>query len=131
MWEQPETEAQEWVQQAKAFYQAVGKDVAMAEFSHNGMFVQDQLYIYVLSSAGKMLAHGINDKFVGIDFSGVKDSNGKAFIKEILDLANSKGSGWVEYIWYHPRRKLALPKMAYFEKIDDVIICSAVYKEEA
>lgn len=130
MWERPEYEAKDWVEQAQRFYMAVGRDVALAEFSSNGMFVQDQLYIYVVSPEGIMLAHGINDKFVGLDFSNVKDSNGKAFIKEILNTAKEKGCGWVEYTWYHPRRKKVLPKIAYFQKIDDLIICSAVYKEE-
>jgi len=41
-----------------------------------------------------MLAHGVNEKFVGKDFIDLKDSDGKAsFIKEIVDIANSKGSG--------------------------------------
>jgi signal transduction histidine kinase len=119
------------VEQAINFYKFVGKDVALAEFSNSaGMFVQGDLYVFVLSPTGIMLAHGVNDKFVGLDFLGVKDSDGKAFNKQIVDDAKSKGSGWVQYKWYHPRRNKTLPKLAYFQKENDLIFCSAVYNYE-
>ena len=131
MEERPEDYAKYWVEQAIKFYKAVGKQVALAEFSNpNGMFIQGEMYIFVLSSTGTMLAHGVNERFVGIDFSDVKDSDGKNFNTEILAAANSKGSGWVEYKWYHPRRNRVLPKKAYFEKVEDVIVCSAIYMDE-
>ena len=101
----------------------------MAEFTHpKGMFVKDELYIFVLGSKGTMLAHGVNEKFVGEEFIHLKDSDGKHFIKEIVSSANAKGSGWVEYKWHHPQTKELLPKTVYFEKVDDLIICCGVYK---
>jgi signal transduction histidine kinase len=125
-----QNDAKNWVETAKAFYKAAGKRIALAEFTNpNGQFVQDELYIYVLNPRGTMLAHGVNEKFVGEEFLGLTDSDGKFFIREIVDTANAKGSGWVEYKWYHPITKKWLPKLAYFEKVDDLIICSAVYKE--
>jgi hypothetical protein len=131
MYERPEEYAKYWVEQAIDFYRLVGKDVALAEFSNsNGMFVQGDLYVFVLSPAGIMLAHGVNDKFVGLNFLGVKDSDGKEFNKEIVDNAKSQISGWVEYKWYHPRRNKVLPKLAFFQKENDLIFCSAVYSYE-
>ena len=123
-------EAKAWVDKAVAFYKSSGKRIALAEFTNpKGPFVQDELYIYVLNLKGTMLAHGVNEKFVGEEFLGLADSDGKFFIREIVDTANAKGSGWVEYKWYHPVTKAWLPKLAYFEKVDDLIICSAAYKE--
>jgi hypothetical protein len=131
MYERPEEYAKYWVGQAIDFYKLAGRDVALAEFSNsNGMFVQGDLYVFVLSAKGVMLAHGINDRFAGLDFINVKDSDGKAFNKEIVEKANSQGSGWVSYKWYHPRRNKVLPKVAYFQKEDDMIFCSAVYSYE-
>jgi hypothetical protein len=131
MYERPEEYAKYWVEQAVRFYKTVGRDVALAEFSNpNGMFVQSELYIFVLSPTGTMLAHGVNERFVGLDFSNVRDSDGNPFIKEMLQNAKNKGSGWVSYKWYHPRRSKVLPKMAYYQKEDDLIFCSAVYEEE-
>lgn len=121
-------EARDWVNNAKSFYKASGKRIALAEFTNpNGMFTQEEMYIYVLSSGGTMLAHGINEKFVGEEFIDLMDSDGKKFIKEIVDTANRDGKGWVEYKWYHPVTKKWLPKIAYCEKVDDLIIVSAIY----
>jgi signal transduction histidine kinase len=121
----------ELVEQALAFYQASGKDIALAEYATpKGQFAQQQLYVFALDLEGIMLAHGINERFAGKNFLEVKDSAGKLFIKEIIDIAKTQGSGWVEYKWYHPVTRRELPKSVYFKKIDDTIICSGLYKEE-
>lgn len=126
-----QNDAEEWVKQAIAFYKASGKRIALAAFTDPaGMFVQDEMYIYVLNLKGTMLAHGVNEKFVGEEFIDLKDSDGKAFIAEIVDTSNADGSGWVTYKWYNPATKKWAPKIAYFEKVDDLIVCSAVYRDE-
>jgi len=123
-------DAKKWVQFAISFYESSGKRIALAAFTDpHGMFVKDELYIYVLNSKGTMLAHGVNEKFVGEDFIELMDSDGKKFIREIVETANAEGSGWVDYKWYHPVSRQLLPKVAYFEKVDDLIIVSAVYKQ--
>jgi signal transduction histidine kinase len=123
-------DAKHWVEKAVAFYRVSGKRIALAEYTNpNGQFSQDEMYIYVLNPKGTMLAHGVNEKFVGEDFIDIQDYEHKSFIKEIVDKANKVGSGWVEYLWYNPVTKEVLPKTVYFEKVDDLIICSGVYKE--
>jgi len=123
-------DAKHWVEKAAAFYKTSGKRIALAEYTNpNGQFVQDEMYIYVLNARGTMLAHGVNERFVGEDFSELKDADGKSFIREILDKANTEGSGWVTYKWYNPVTKEVWPKTAYFKKVDDLIICSGVYGE--
>ncbi|MCX5854075.1 MAG: cache domain-containing protein [Deltaproteobacteria bacterium] len=125
-----EEDAKRWVDKAVDFYKASGKRIALAEYTNpNGQFVQDEMYLYALNPRGTMLAHGVNEKFVGEEFVDIKDYDGKSFIREIVDVANSTGSGWVEYKWYNPVTKEVLPKMVYFKKVDDLIICSGVYKE--
>jgi cytochrome c len=123
-------DAKRWVDRAVDFYKASGKRIALAEYTNpNGQFVQDEMYIYALNPKGTMLAHGVNEKFVGEEFIDIKDYDGKSFIREIVDIANTKGSGWVEYKWYNPVTKEVLPKMVYFKKFDELIICSGIYKE--
>jgi cytochrome c len=124
-------DAKAWVEEAKNFYSTSGKRIALAEFTNpKGGFVNDELYIFVLGSKGTMLAHGVNENFVGEEFIHLKDADGKHFIKEIVSAANGKGSGWIEYKWFHPLTKERLPKTVYFEKVDDLIICSGVYLKE-
>jgi len=125
----PDT-AVDWVERAKAFYAAVGKEIALAEFTNpRGQFVQDRQYIFVLDLNGFMLAHGMNQLFVGMNFIAVKDSNGKAFVQEIVNTAREKGVGWTEYDWSDPITKKSLPKTVYLERVDDMIICCGTYKE--
>ena len=122
-------DAKTWVERAVVFYKASGKRIALAEYTNpNGQFVQDEMYIYALNPRGTMLAHGVNEKFVGEEFIDIKDYDGKKFIKEIVDVANKEGSGWVTYKWYNPVTKEVLPKKLYFKKVEDLIICSGVYE---
>jgi signal transduction histidine kinase len=120
------------VEKAKDFYKNSGKRIAFAEFTNpNGAFVEDEIYVFVLNSKGTMLAHGVNEKFVGEEFIDLMDTDKKLFIKEIIDTGNSKGSGWVEYKWFEAVTRKWLPKTVYFEKVDDVIICSGLYDHKA
>ena len=124
------SDAVRMIDKAKNFYKNSGKRIAFAEFTNpNGPFVEDEMYVYVLNCKGTMLAHGVNEKFVGEEFIDIKDYDGKQFIKEIVETANKEGSGWVTYKWYNPVTKEVLPKKVYFRKVDDLIICSGVYGE--
>jgi cytochrome c len=123
-------DAKRWVKKALAFYNANGKGVALAEFCNpQGSFAQDERYIFVLDFNGTMLAHPVNERYVGKDFYRIMDPEGKSFIKEIVDTANNGGSGWVEYQWFNPATKREQPKTVYFEKLDNMIFCSGVYLE--
>jgi cytochrome c len=122
------SDALRWVERVKNFYKSGDKRISLAEFTNpNGAFVEDRMFVYVLSCKGTMLSHGVNEKFVGAeskflieDFMDLKD-------KEIVETANSKGNGWVDYKWFESSTRKTLPKNVYFEKIDDVIICSGFY----
>jgi len=122
------SDAKRWVEKAIQFYKSSGKRIALAEFTNpTGAFVEDEMYIFVLGSKGTMLAHGVNEKYVGEEFIDIKDSEGSPFIKKIVETANAHGSGWVTYRWPHPLLKKWFPKTVYFEKVDEMIICSGVY----
>lgn len=123
-------EAKEWVAKAVAFYKRVGKAIALSEFSNpKGAFVEGEKYIFVLSLKGTMLAHGVNEKYIGHDFIDVKDSDGRSFIREIVEATKTKGNGLVKYKWLNPVTKKDQIKHVEFEKVDDVIICGGVYGE--
>lgn len=125
------TDSKLWVQKAIDFYRASGKRIALAEFTTpEGMFVEDELYLFVLNKKGTMLAHGVNERYVGEEFLGIQDRNGKFFIREIVDSAGEAGSGWVDYVWFHPITKKWLPKHVYFEKADDLIFCCGTYTHD-
>jgi cytochrome c len=121
--------AKGWVKKAVEFYQAHGKDKALAEFSDSkGQFIKGDLYIFVLDLNGKMLAHP-KAELCGKDFMAVKDAGGKLFAADIVKMAKEKGNGWVEYKWENPATKVVEDKITYFEKVDDMIIAAGAYEQ--
>jgi cytochrome c len=124
-------EAQALVKKAIAYIKANGAEKAYAEFSNpKGSFVDRDLYIYVADLTGKALAHGANIKLVGKDIRTLRDVDNKAFVIDILALAESKGHGWVDYKWPNPadKNKAIVQKSTYFEKSGDVIVACGIYK---
>ncbi|MGO9138710.1 MAG: cache domain-containing protein [Syntrophales bacterium] len=122
--------AREWVAKAIAFYKESGKEIALAEFTNpKGPFVQEAMYIFVLDTQGTMLAHGVNERYVGQNFINIKDSAGRDFVRDVVHTVNAEGSGWVDYQWYNPVTKDMKHKSVYFEMVDDMIICSGIYTE--
>jgi signal transduction histidine kinase len=122
-------EAKTLVDQAIAFTKANGKEKAFAEFTNRkGRFVKGDLYIFVLDESGKCLAHGGNEKLVGKDVIGLKDSDGKFFIKDVIEGAKAKGSGWSDYRWTNPETKSIEKKSTYFKRDGDLVFGCGVYK---
>ena len=124
------SDAEAMVKKAITFYKANGKAKTFTAISDpKGKFVNGDLYVFVYDLTGKCLAHGGNAKQVGKDLIDLKDANGKAFVKERVDLAKSKGKGWQNYKWNNPATKQIEDKTAYIEKVDDVIIGCGAYKK--
>ena len=123
-------EAVAMVGKAVALIKAEGREKAFAAFSDpaNKTFHDRDLYIYVYDLNGVALAHGNNPKMVGKSLIGLKDNEGKPLIKEMVDLAKTKGKGWVEYQWPNPTTKTVEQKAGYIEKVDDILVGSGVYK---
>ena len=112
-------EAKALAEKAAAFMKANGKDKAIAEFNNpKGQFVKGDLYIFAQDFNGIMLANGGNPKLAGQNHLEVKDPNGKLFVKEMIALVKSKGSGWVEYSWTNPVTKKVQPKKTWIQKVE-------------
>jgi cytochrome c len=123
-------EAKAMVDKAVAFLKANGKDKGFAEINKpDGQFVKGDVYINIFSLTGTMLANGANAKLIGTNGSKLKDPDGKMFMKEIIDRAAGEGKGWVEYKWTNPKTKKIEPKIAYFEKYNDMIVSAGTYKK--
>ncbi|MFC0169310.1 cache domain-containing protein [Pseudoduganella danionis] len=123
-------EAVAMVKKAVSLIKSEGKEKAFAAISDpaNTTFHDRDLYIYVYDMNGVAVAHGNNPKMVGKPLIGMKDNEGKLMIKEMVDLAKSKGKGWVDFKWPNPVTKSVESKSGYIEKVDDVLVGSGVYK---
>jgi signal transduction histidine kinase len=123
-------EAVAMVKKAVALIKSDGKEKAFAAISDpaNTTFHDRDLYIYIYDFNGVALAHGNNPKMVGKPLIGLKDNEGKLMIKEMVELAKTKGSGWVDFKWPNPVTKTVESKSGYVEKVDDFLVGSGIYK---
>jgi signal transduction histidine kinase len=81
-------EAVAMVKKAVTAIKAEGAEKAYAEISNpTGPFVDRDLYIVVYGLDGMVLAHGANKSRVGTNQIDDKDVDGKAFVKERVELA--------------------------------------------
>ena len=117
------------VDKAVKYLQANGKDKAFAAFDDpKGQFVKGDLYVYVLDFKGVILSHGVTKTLIGQHFIDIRDTDGKLFFREIIDVAKKKGSGWVDYKWTNPVTKKVEPKSVYLKKSGDYIVSCGIYK---
>lgn len=122
-------EAKAMVAKGVAFIKSAGKDKAYAEISNaSGQFKDRDLYLTVYGMDGTVFAHGANAKMVGKNLIELKDVDGKAFVKERMELAAAKGTFWQDYKFTNPVTKKIEPKTAYCEKTGDVVVCGGIYK---
>ncbi len=90
-------------------------------------YVKEDLYLTVYDMNGKCVAHGANPKQVGKDLIDLKDPDGKAFVKERIEIAKTKGSGWQNYKFSNPVEKKIEAKTAYLEKAGEYIFSCGAY----
>lgn len=123
-------EAVALVKKAVAYLNAHGKEQAAAAFNDpKGEFVDRDLYVYAADvGTGIAWAHGANAKIVGKSVRELKDADGKYFVKELLEVAQAKNHGWVDYKWPNPVTKAIDAKTTYVEKVGNNVIACGVYK---
>ena len=123
--------AQALLERAVAHYKEV-EESALAAFGRQGEFVEGELYVYVISDKGVMLASGgPSSALIGREVTDLLDAAGKPFFREMLDKAKASGSGTVEYYWLNPVDNRMGRKLAYFQKVDDRIIAVGYYVARA
>ena len=95
-----------------------GLDAAIAEINKkDGKFVWKDSYVFLMDLDGKMLAHPVSSALIGKDQTGLTDKAGKPFIKEFVEVAKTKGEGWVTYMWPKPGAEAAVKKLTYVYRV--------------
>jgi cytochrome c len=122
-------DAKAMVEKASALIKAEGREKALAEIGNpQGQFVKGEMYVFAYDLTATMVAHPVNAKLVGKNLMDVPDAEGKLFRKEIVDLAKTKGSGWVDYKYKNPQTGKVESKTTYIQKEGDLVLCCGIYK---
>ena len=77
---------------------------------------------------GTVLAHGLEKSSIGRNLLEVKDAEGKAFVKETMNLARTKGERVGRICHPEPGDQEVQRKLAHCRRVDDVVIMSDINK---
>lgn len=121
----------ELLDRAEAHYRELGER-ALAGFSQSGEFVDNDLYVYVLDFDGQFLASGgASATLIGRNVRDMTDASGKAFFREMIEGAATRGSGRVDYRWFNPATGRSEPKIASYRAVDNLILAVGYYAPRA
>ena len=119
------------MQDAITLYENAGKETLLREIADSrGRFVSDDRYIFALDLNGTMVAHPMDPALTGKNLMDLRDSEGNAFIRKIVDTAKTKGYGFTDYKWPRPASTDELNKTVFFERVDGIILCSGFYSSQ-
>lgn len=92
-------------------------------------------YIFVIDENGVELVNPLFPALEGRNIMELRDANGKYLIREMYNVVQKNGSGWVEYMWPKPGESIATQKYTYVSKakLDDkwVMVGSGFYLVDA
>ncbi len=81
-----------------------------------GPFIAKDAYIFVIDPNGVELVNPAFPNLEGRNILDVKDTNGKQQIREMLNIVQTSGSGWVDYMWPKPGESVSTQKSSYVSK---------------
>lgn len=100
-----------------------------------GPFIAKDAYIFVFDRTGVDLVNPGFPSLEGRDLLDLEDTQGKPVIREMLEVVEAGGSGWVDYMWPKPGESVSTQKSAYVAKArmgdDWVLVGSGVYLADA
>ena len=109
--------------EAAAMATEKGLDAAIAEINKgDGKFVWKDSYVFLVAFDGKMLAHPKSPALIGKNVLDMKDkaedpAQAKLLFKEFTEMANTKGEGWVGYMWANPGDPKPRKKISYIFRV--------------
>jgi signal transduction histidine kinase len=121
------------VNEAAALIDAKGR-AAFTEFRTKGSeWFHGDTYLFAYDLKGNVLLNPAFPAREGTNVSGQKDANGKLLHDAMIQTAESKGSGWVDYVFPKPGETQPSQKWAFVKavNIDGVpgLVASGFYPE--
>jgi cytochrome c len=121
------------VEKAAAFIESKGKDAAFAEFRKpNSEWFNGETYVFAYDPDVNVLLNPAFPEKEGLKGKGKKDTNGKLFHDELVNVAKTKGSGWVDYMLPKPGAgDTPVRKWSYVKavKVEGVVLVGAGFYE--
>ncbi|MGZ3807459.1 MAG: cache domain-containing protein, partial [Bacteriovorax sp.] len=94
-----------------------GKDAFPLFRDKTGRFMAKDAYIFVMDPNGVELVNPAHPNLEGRNLLDVKDVRNKPLVREMLKVAETRGSGWVNYMWPKPGDSVPTQKSTYAMKV--------------
>lgn len=121
------------VNKAAALIESKGKAIFPEFRKKDTEWFRGDTYLFVYDLKSNVLLNAAFPVREGSNTTGQKDANGKLFHHEFIQVAESKGSGWVDYMFPKPGQTQPSRKWAYVKavKVDGVpsLVASGFYPE--
>ena len=121
------------VVKAAALIDKNGKAAFAAFRKKSSEWFHDDTYLFVYDMKANVLLNPAFPQREGSNVTGQKDAKGKLLHHEIIQVAEIKGAGWVDYMFPKPGQTEPSQKWAYVKKvtIDGVpgLVASGFYPE--
>lgn len=123
-------EAVAMVKRVQDKFKEVGAEATFKLVSDKSIpqFHDRDLYPFIYDMSGVCVAHGARPALIGKNLLGLKDQDGKFLVREMLEIAKTKGSGWFDYKWPNPINNKIEDKSSYVEKMGDYWVGVGVYR---
>ena len=111
-------------------------EAAFARFHDStGPFIAKDAYIFVIDSKGTELVNPAFPNLEGRNLLDLKDTEGKPMIREMFSVVQTRGCGWVDYMWPKPGESVSTRKSTFVSQAklgdDWVLVGSGVYLADA
>jgi signal transduction histidine kinase len=104
------------VQDAVGQIEKNGEEAFSLFHDRTGPFIAKDAYIFVIDPSGVDLVNPAFPNLEGRNILDVKDTHGKKLIRDMLQVVQTSGSGWVDYMWPKPGESVSTQKSAYVSK---------------
>ncbi len=116
------------VEKAAALLGKEGREAFPKFRGKDSEFIFAGTYMVIQDLSGSVVMHPVKYKLEGQSCIDLKDSNGKLFFIAINEVAKTKGSGWVDYMWPKPGEKTPSLKVSYVKLVkaggeDLAVVC--------
>lgn len=123
--------ANQLLHKAVEFYKQNG-DAALAAFSRQGEFIDGELYVYVVDTAGVMLASGgPSVNLVGRNISSALNDELNTAFQEALNLPDSDAVHSAEYRWMNWQDGKVERKHVFFRRLGERVFAVGYYLPRA
>ena len=121
------------VNRAAAQIDSKGKAIFSEFRKKDSEWFHGDTYLFVYDLKSNVLFNPAFPAREGTNTTGQKDASGKLFHHEMITMAETKGSGWVDYMFPKPGQTQASRKWAFVKavKVDGVpgLVASGFYPE--